>query len=448
MAKEVEMAVRKQDWKAERGERDASRHRDLIKEEVKKKAIDTIVNTPVIGKSGKIKIRIKGKKSYYFRYQQKGGDIGFGQGEGDKGDIIARRPQNGEGEGNGAGDQPGEDNFETEIDISEIFEWLCEELGLPKLKKREGQEIEVRKGWKLSGVKKTGIPPRLKKKLTIKQAIKRSAGIILGLKQILARKIGKDPELDDQVYLWAWVKAKFDRDQAIVYLEKIVSGEIKLTKKDFKESLIYLDNEDLRYKRFEPDIEYESNAVIIAIMDVSGSMTDEKKLIARSFYWWSFHFLRTVYENVKIVFITHHTEAKVVSEEEFFHTVESGGTYCWSGYKLAKELIETEFPPERWNVYVMHFSDGEDFEPDKTVKMIQEISPLCNAVGYGEILNQGNESLLKDLLMVFKFKTEAIADHEFYILEQESQYFVASALDNREDIWPFIKIFFRKEEVE
>lgn len=443
------MAVQKQNWKPERGEKDASRHRDIIKEEVKKKILDTVVNTPVIGKSGKVKVRIKGKKSYYFRYRQEGEGGGFGQGEGEPGDVIGRRPSDGEGEGSQAGDQPGEDSFETEIDIAELFEWLCEELGLPKLKKREGQEIEVKKGWKISGVKKTGIPPRLKKKLTMKQAIKRNAGIILGLKEIIKRKLGQeDLQLDDQVYLWAWVKAKFVRDEAVILLEKIVKGEIQLIKKDFEEAVVYLDNQDLRYKKMEEDIEYESNAVIIAIMDVSGSMYDEKKLIARSFYWWAFNFLKTVYQNVQIVFVTHHTEAKVVSEEEFFHTVESGGTFCWTGYQLAKELIEIQFPPERWNIYVMHFSDGEDFESDKTADTIKKLLPLCNVVGYGEIMNKGGASLLDKLQVTLNLKEETIESKDFYIYSQGEEFFIGTDLEEVVEIWPIIKVFFRKEEAE
>lgn len=442
------MAVRKQDWKSERGEKDASRHRDLIKDEVKKRAIDGIVNTPVVGKGGKVKVRIRGKKSYYFRPKQGDGEgAGFGQGEGDVEDIVGRRRNEGEGEGSQAGDDPGEDSFETEIELTELFEWLCEELGLPKLKKREGQEIAVRKGWKPSGVKKTGIPPRLKKKLTTKQAIKRNAGIVLGLKEILAKKLGKDPALDDLIYLWAWAKAKFDRDQAIVHLEKVINGEIKLSKEDFEKALIHLDNEDLRYKKFEETIEYESNAVIIAIMDVSGSMTDEKKMIARSFYWWAFNFLRTVYENVRIVFITHHTEAKVVPEEEFFHTVESGGTHCYSGCELAKQLIETDFPSDRWNVYVMHFSDGEDWDTERTTESIKKLLPLCNAVGYGEIMNESGESLLDALKDKLGLKEQEIADKDFYIYEQGEQYFIGTDLECKEEIWAVIKAFFRKEEV-
>lgn len=438
------MSVRNQNWKPERGEKDAKRHRDLIKKEVKEKAFKELVNTPVAGKRGKIKVKIRGKKSYYFKHGSSGEGYGIGQGEGNPGDVIGRRPGEGdEGEGH-AGDMPGEDEFETEIDIEELFEWLCEELGLPKLKKKEGNEIEVKRGWKPSGVKKTGIPPRLRKKLTVKQAIKRNSGTILGLKQILKKKLGKDPKLDDSYYVWALYKAKLNKNKAIEYLEKIINQEIEVTKEEIKKAAIYLTNDDLRYKKLEEDIQYESNAVLIAILDVSGSMSDEKKFIARSFYWWSFKFLQTIYQNVKIVFITHHTEAKVVSEEQFFHTVESGGTRCASAYRLAKELIETQFPPERWNSYVIHFSDGEDFAPDEAVKAIKDLLPITNAVIYGEVKNAFDSLLERMVNQLGMRKT----DDNVYLLDSKAEYLIATRLEEPKDIWKAIKIFFKKEGVE
>ena len=105
--------------------------------------------------------------------------------------------------------------------------------------------------------------------------------------------------------------------------------------------------EDLRFKSWEEEIKYESNAVVLALMDTSGSMGEFKKYIARSFYFWMVRFLRTNYDNVKIVFISHHTEAKEVTEEQFFTQGESGGTVVSSAYKLALEIIAERFPPRR-----------------------------------------------------------------------------------------------------
>ncbi len=438
------MAVRKQDWEPERGEGDAKRHRDLVKEDVKKRAIDTIANTPIVGKSGKVKVRILGKKSYSFKHGQSDNGSGTGQGEGKVDDVIGTSPIPGEGEG-GAGDQPGEWNMETEIEIAEIMDWLSEELGLPKLKKRENGQTAVSKSWKPSGVKKTGIPPHLKKKLTVIQALRRQAGVVLGLKNLLKQALAAEPTLDDNVYIWAWAESGFDKTKAVEILKKVASGEIT-PPADAKP--VMLDNDDLRYKQFEEVIKYESNAVLFAIMDVSGSMDEEKKLIARTFYWWAFNFLRATYENVQIVFIIHHTEARVTNEEEFFHTVESGGTNSFTGFRLAKDTIQTDYPSDKWNVYAMYFSDGEDFDPDETQKAVRELAPLCSALGYAEVGERG-ELLERHLVPALSMKETRLDDFVYYFAETEDQYFMGANIMGREEIWPLIKAFFHKsEEVE
>src|SRR5204863_9898371 len=130
--------------------------------------------------------------------------------------------------------------------------------------------------------------------------------------------------------------------------------------------------EDLRYKTWEEQMTYESNAVVIAMMDVSGSMGEFKKYIARSFYFWMVRFLKTKYNNVKIVFISHHTEAKEVTEEEFFHKGESGGTQVSSAYELALQIIQERYNPADWNIYPFHFSDGDNlpWDNDRCVQLV------------------------------------------------------------------------------
>src|SRR5437867_1129880 len=122
-----------------------------------------------------------------------------------------------------------------------------------------------------------------------------------------------------------------------------------------------LKNDDLRFKTWERDVRYETNAVVIAMRDVSGSMGEFEKYITRSFYFWMVRFLRTKYNHVRIVFITHHTEAKEVDENAFFNLGESGGTKVSSAYQLALEVIEERFEPSQWNIYPFHFSDGDNW---------------------------------------------------------------------------------------
>lgn len=127
-----------------------------------------------------------------------------------------------------------------------------------------------------------------------------------------------------------------------------------------KAEITPIHNDDLRFKTWDEVEKPESKAVVLAMMDTSGSMGAFEKYCARSFFFWMTKFLRSKYETVEIEFIAHHTEAKVVTEEEFFTKGESGGTICSSAYKKALELIQDKYHPSRYNIYPVHFSDGEN----------------------------------------------------------------------------------------
>ncbi len=202
-----------------------------------------------------------------------------------------------------AGKEAGYDYYEAEVTIDELAEMIFADLGLPNLEEKRQQEME--RSVRFTDVRKKGPMPNLDKKRTILENMKRNAA----------------------------------------------KGEAKF--KDIK-------SDDLRFKVWEPTIKYQSNAVVIAMMDVSGSMGEFEKYISRSFYFWMVRFLRTKYNNVQIVFITHHTEAKEVTEEEFFNKGESGGTRVSSAYELALQIINERYNPEDWNIYPFHFSDGDN----------------------------------------------------------------------------------------
>jgi len=123
------------------------------------------------------------------------------------------------------------------------------------------------------------------------------------------------------------------------------------------------------------------------MMDTSGSMGPFEKYIARSFFFWMVRFLRTRYQNVQIVFLAHHAEARETTEEEFFTKGASGGTRCSSVYKLALEIIEKRYSPLDYNIYAFHFSDGDNLSSDNDlcIKLVNELLNVCNLVGYGEI---------------------------------------------------------------
>ena len=163
-----------------------------------------------------------------------------------------------------------------------------------------------------------------------------------------------------------------------------------------KPGLHHISVDDLRYKTWE-DVEIpHSNAVIIAMMDTSGSMGVFEKYMARSFFFWMVRFLRTRYEKVDIVFIAHHTDAKEVSEEAFFSRGESGGTICSSAYKKALEVINERYPPSRYNIYPFHFSDGDNLTSDneRCVRYVKELIEKCNMFGYTEVNQYQRHSTL------------------------------------------------------
>jgi hypothetical protein len=199
-------------------------------------------------------------------------------------------------------------------------------------------------------------------------------------------------------------------------------------------------------------VQLQSNAVVIAMMDVSGSMTVMKKYIARSLLFWMVEFLGTIYTKVEIRFIIHHTSARLVPEEEFFHTGESGGTRCASAYQLTNSLIDSQYPTNRWNVYAFHFSDGEDFAPqDSTQELRKLIDKGINMFGYGEIHVDESYRSYTNLLPTFKesfpIKEEKISFDEdtLDVCSGTGDFpFFGVIIEDRKQIWPALKEFLKK----
>lgn len=337
----------------DRSAEDRRRHRELVEESIKKNIGSIIAEESIIGQSGskKIKIPIRGIKEYQFVYGKNIRGARSGDGEEKRGDVLGES-DDGEGKGGpgGAGNHEGEDIFETEITIEELINYLFDDLDLPDLDRRKLSEIESEAGHRKLGYQKKGIPPRLAKKRSAIEKIKRRQAYIRDHN-------GEDGE---------------DREGS----EEPDAGE----RFPFME-------DDLRYHRIKEANRKEFNAVVLCIMDVSGSMDQTKKYMARSFYFLLYQFLRLKYSHVEVVFIAHTTVAKEVSELEFFHKGESGGTYISSGYDKALEIIERRYNPANWNIYAFHCSDGDNWTEDnrRAVELAQKLCDVCNLFGYGEI---------------------------------------------------------------
>jgi uncharacterized sporulation protein YeaH/YhbH (DUF444 family) len=188
----------------------------------------------------------------------------------------------------------------------------------------------------------------------------------------------------------------------------------------------------------EPALAYDfgvaehHNYIVDGILS-HNSMGEFEKYIARSFYFWMVRFLRTKYQNVRIVFISHHTEAKEVTEEEFFHRGESGGTQVSSAYELALHIINERFPPSEWNIYPFHFSDGDNlpWDNDLCVQLVNKLMAVCNLFGYGEI-REGYRGSTSTLMSAYN----KIRDPKF----------VAVTISDKKEVYPALKKFFTERQ--
>ncbi len=430
------MTIRKQEEFFKKGAKDASRHRKKVREAIKDNIQDIVGEQSIISrkKGSIVKVPIRGLKSYRFKYSSGKGGGGYGHGPGKEGDTIGEKPKPGQGQQPGQpGQDPGVDYLETEIEIEELIEMMMEDLGLPNLLDKQVVESLIHKGWTTDSIKKTGIPPRLHRKRTVKAALLRNAAVV----GELMRQTGKTEE-----ECWAaWGIAKSDAKKA---LEILNDPKADLT----GEARVFLDNDSLRYRTIKEDVEHTSNAVILAMMDVSGSMTIMKKYLARSFFFWMNEFLKHLYKNVEIRFIAHTTEARVVDEHTFFYTGETGGTYCYSAYEKAAELIKTQYNTNRWNVYCFHFSDGEDFDTDLSVKWAKKLLDLgINMFGFGQI--ELDAYVWGKLLMEAyreKFSlTEYAKVGGMKVFSKNELNFLGVTIKDKQHIYPALQEFLYKE---
>src|ERR671939_728468 len=290
------VSLSKQDWSLHRkGPIDQARHNKKVKDGIKRNRADIVSGEAIITAYGNkvVKIPIRSLDLPHFRYDnRRNQQPGQGSGGSKVGDVIGQSgdPQaQGPGKGPGAGEMPGIDYYEAEITIDELAALVFEDLGLPNLEDKGKAEV-VSPDVRFNEVRKHGPMSNLDKRRTLLENMRRNA------------RVG----------------------------HPAIGG---------------VNNDDLRFKTWVEDIKQETNAVVIAMRDVSGSMGEFEKYITRSFYFWMVRFLRTKYSNVKIVFITHHTEAQEVDEQAFFELGESGGTRVSSAYKLALEIIDERFEP-------------------------------------------------------------------------------------------------------
>ncbi|QBK27014.1 sporulation protein YhbH [Ureibacillus thermophilus] len=374
--------VSREDWSLHRkGYQDQQRHMEKVREAIKNNLPDLISEESIIMSNGRevIKIPIRSLDEYKIRYNYgKSKHVGQGQGNSKIGDIVARDSQGGAqgpGKGKEAGNLPGRDYYEAEVSLEEVQNILFSELELPNLEQKE-MSNSITEKIEFNDIRKKGLMGNIDKKRTILSAIKRNA----------------------------------------------LRGKAQISP---------ITEEDLRFKTWNEVVKPESNAVVLAMMDTSGSMGNFEKYCARTFFFWMTRFLRTKYEKVEIEFIAHSTEAKIVTEEEFFTKGESGGTICSSAYLKALELIKQKYSPSRYNIYPVHFSDGENMSSDNEncLKLVGELMEVSQMFGYGEVNALNRYSTLMNT-----YKKINNPKFRHYVIRQKS------------DVYETLKSMFRKQE--
>ena len=389
LAEEMETIFRPYDpssaQRSDRSAGDRMRHRGKVREAIRANIADIIAEESIIGKYRDriIKVPIRGVKEYRFIYGENVPGVGQGEGqETQAGQVIGKGKA---GQDQHAGDRPGVDYYETDVTLEELIDIMFEDLELPYLERKHLREMKIEELYRRKGYRKKGIRVRLDKRRTARSRVKR--------------------------------KMATRREQVI----------------SFQSRRFPFHNDDLTYRHTVSEMRRQSNAVVLCIMDTSGSMDTMKKYLARSFFFLLYRFLCTKYQNVEIVFIAHHTEACEVTEEEFFHKGESGGTFISSGYHKALEIIHQRYHPFLWNIYVFHCSDGDNFESDNpaALQAAEQIAQLSNLFGYGEIKPLGSGYYGSSMIHFF---SQLLTDN-----------FQTVQIQRKEDIWPSFKTFLTKD---
>lgn len=372
--------------RSDRSAGDRQRHRDKVLESIRDNIADLIAEEAIIGQSADkvIKIPIRSIREYRFIYGENTPGVGTGDGSTEEGQVVGRA-RGGEPGPGPAGNQPGLDYYETDVTLDELIGIMFEDLELPNLERKSLRQVMSERTSKRRGYRQVGVHVHLDKKRSAKARVRR---------RLASRHEGRGGDEE---------RFPFHQD-------------------------------DLKYRHRVPDLKPSSNAVVICIMDTSGSMDTMKKYLARSFFFLLHRFVCTRYQNVDLVFIAHHTQAREVTEEEFFHKGESGGTMISSGYNKALEVIKERYHPDLWNVYAFHCSDGDNFASDNpsTIKAANELCELCNLFGYGEI-------------KPYTLHYESSLLDEFGKIGAEN--FQAVLIKRKEDVWPSFKALLKRERV-
>jgi len=361
-----------------RGARDWLRHNEKVRKAVREKLPELISESGVLGSDGNrtVKIPVKFLEHFRFRLHESTEGDGAGQGEAKPGDVLAKPNRKGKAGAKGeGGNEEGGYNFVVELKVDDIVDWLWEELKLPNLKLKEGatqEDAYTREGWNRRGARS-----RLDRRRSLKEAIKR-----------------RQTDPDGPAFT----------------------------------------NEDLRYRQLVARKRPSTQAVVLFAMDVSSSMRERDRQLAKTFFFWVVQGLRRQYARIEPVFIAHTVKAWEFSEDEFFQVRGSGGTVASSAFALANQIIADRYDPSRFNIYLFYASDGENFrdDHDRAAEGLNKLSRISNYVGYIETPASAERALETETASLFKD------------LAQSGAQTASFALTSNNSVWDAIRAFFQE----
>lgn len=337
-----------------RMERDRARFKEVVRGKIREDLRRYLSSSELIGRQGDRVVSVPVPSIDLPRFRFGSNEGGVGQGPGDVGDAANGEAGEGEGGAGGAGEHEGKHILEAEVELDELAAMLGDELELPRIEPRGRDELEAA-GGRWTGIRSQG-PQSLR---------------------------------------------HFRRTFRRALIRTIASGDF-----DPANPVVVPIPDDQRFRARKPKPRPESSAVIMHMMDVSGSMGREQKDIVRIEAFWIDTWLRSQYRSLEVVYIVHDATAKVVDKETFFHLRESGGTKISSAYELCIDLIRDRYRPEDYNIYPFHYSDGDNWsarDTDRCVSLVRdELLPSVNQFCYGQVKSAyGSGQFKKDLDLAF-----------------------------------------------
>lgn len=364
-----------------RGARDWLRHNEKVREAVKQRLPHLITAPDVLTRSGggTVLVPVRLLEHARFRLRDPESVAGAGQGAGAPGEILRPgHPKAGADEGGArGGTAEGEVSFVLEIKIDDILDWLWDEMRLPELKPKQSSAAEDAE-YVREGLDKRGARSRLDRRRTVKEAVKR-------------RAIQEHP-------------APFI-------------------------------DEDLRFRPLVRRRKPTTNAAVIFALDVSGSMGETERRLAKTFFFFALQGIRRQYPKVETAFLAHTARAWEFSEEEFFQTSGSGGTMASSAFDLGRQLLHGRYDPARYNAYLFYASDGENSSEDRdnAIAALRNLVPALNYMGYLEIRPSHGASATTEMASLL---TE---------LKGENAPIGVAQVASQEDVWIALRQFFEQQ---